>query len=261
MPTLSESLGLLQSAVLFDGRLDAHPQAEALERTFADSTRLTNLDRLAIYQRMYASRIESVLAGECPALREAVGDEEFRHLAHGYARTHRSGSYTLAEFGTGFAAYIAQRDDLESRRRAFLRDLARLERAIAEAREAPGGAVVTSDMIASIGSDQWPQARFSPAASLRFLTLEYPVHLTYEAYCHDRPVLPWPAQRLWIVVHRQADRVVRTPIGQRAHRILQPLLAGVPLGLAIEGHRGAPEKLYHWLRDWVAAGYFQAVHF
>ena len=124
----------MQNAILSD---DA---AGARERV-VESNRMTAAARVGVYARGYALRLIECLRSEYPALRAWVGDQVFDLFALGYIRATPSHSYTLYDYGAGFADHLwatrppeAAADGLESAPAA----LARVERARAECARARG---------------------------------------------------------------------------------------------------------------------------
>lgn len=255
---------LLQSAVIFPDSLESHPQVDELHGAISPSRTLSPLQRVEIYRAMYPLRCESVLADDYPALREALGDDEFIALTHAYAYAHPSHSFTMARFGDRFPDFIAASTNMPQRRRAFLADLARLELAVSQVREAADAPVLSVDQINAIPSERWPTVRLQASSAVRFLSLSHPVNVTYEAFLADEPLLPIRPQPAWLLVYRRDQQVQRMAIGRRAHALLEALLAGVPLARALEESlsihdgRDVQERVFMWLREWVSQGLFQA---
>ncbi|MFI9012097.1 DNA-binding domain-containing protein [Actinosynnema sp. NPDC053489] len=106
------------------------------------SDRLGAEDRLAVYARGYRVRLHEYLKAEYPALRALVGDQVFGLFADGYLATHPPASPSVFDLGAGFADFLADtRPDPHEPPGSPDRlpaALARLERARAEARRAPG---------------------------------------------------------------------------------------------------------------------------
>ncbi len=95
--------------------------------------------RLSVYVRGYQLRLLDCLSTDFPALRSLVGEDVFALFARGYLAARPSRSWSLDQLGAGFADWLEQsrpaRADPLDRLPA---DLARLERARAESRRAPG---------------------------------------------------------------------------------------------------------------------------
>ena len=103
------------------------------------SNRLPAATRVSVYVNGYRLRLIECLQKEFPILRRLLGEHPFDLLARAYVETNPSHSYTLYEFGAGFAAYLAARQppalgDIAGMPAA----LARIERAKAEVYRARG---------------------------------------------------------------------------------------------------------------------------
>jgi len=103
------------------------------------SNRIAPAIRVGVYVNGYRARLVECLVKEFPILRKLVGEDVFALFARDYVELSPSHSYTLFDFGAGFAAY------LERKRPAELGDiagvpaaLARIERAKAEVYRARG---------------------------------------------------------------------------------------------------------------------------
>lgn len=103
------------------------------------SNRVAPAVRVGVYVNGYRARLIECLVKEFQILRKFVGEDVFGMFARDYVELTPSHSYTLFDFGAGFAAY------LESKRPAELGDiggvpaaLARIERAKAEVYRARG---------------------------------------------------------------------------------------------------------------------------
>lgn len=263
-PRFPELQLLFQTAVLSSDPLARHRLADELNAAIAPSPSLSPLERLEVYRSMYPLRCEALLADDYPALREAMGDDEFIALTHAYAYAHPSRSFTMARFGERLPDFIAAHTGMSAKRRGFLADLARVELAVSQVREAPDAPVLSIDQINAIPSQRWPSVRLQASPAVRYLSLNHPINLTYEAFLADEPLLPIRPQPAWLLVYRKDQRVHRLAIGRRAHCLLEALLAGLPLGRALEESlsihdgRDVQERVFTWLREWVSEGLFQA---
>jgi len=103
------------------------------------SNRLPPAVRIGVYVRGYRARLVECLQKEFPILRTLLGDDVFDLFARGYVDSCPSRSYTLYEFGGGFAAYLDQKRPPDLGEIAGIpAALARIERAKAEVYRARG---------------------------------------------------------------------------------------------------------------------------
>lgn len=132
-PELAELQDWMQEAIL------AASGADAREHVLGDN-RLTAEDRVNIYAQGYRQRLIECLESEYPLLRALAGPTAFGLFAQGYLAARPSRSYTLYDFGAGFADWLEA-----SRPSAGAQDvsaipaaLARIERTKAEVHRARG---------------------------------------------------------------------------------------------------------------------------
>jgi hypothetical protein len=106
------------------------------------NNRLTADAQLGIYAQAYRLRLLECLRTEYPVLAALAGPTAFDLFAQGYIAAHPSHSYTLYDFGAGFADYLeAVRpagDGTPQALEAIPAALARIERAKAEVQRARG---------------------------------------------------------------------------------------------------------------------------
>jgi hypothetical protein len=102
---------------------------------------------IAIYARMYASRLHDALADDYPKLRTALGDDRFGELIAHYLRAHPPSSFTLRDAGLALESFL-RGSELAP---AWAADLAALERARVEVFDGPDTELLTQDAVAALG--------------------------------------------------------------------------------------------------------------
>jgi hypothetical protein len=181
---LADVQAWMQAAILA-GEGDARTR-EAIR----DGNRMTAEARLGIYAAAYRQRLFECLEAEYPILAKLVGPTAFELFARGYIAASPSHSYTLYDFGAGFADYLeAARpagDGTPQTVEAVPAALARVERAKAEVlREKgveqamapqPGGGLdpVLAAMLGLVGAHALPD-------SVRLLALPFDFSETFAA--------------------------------------------------------------------------------
>lgn len=261
----------MQAVISHPGEIDealrAAPGLRA-EEVIRPSSTLSPAERLAIYQGMYPLRMEEALRSDYPGLAHLVGDAAFTALVRAYVAAWPSRSYTLNRLGDQLPEFL--RDGGGGLRRPdLLADLATLERAFSQVFDAEETPSLTEAEIAAVAPEAWADAVLEPIAALRLLALRYPVGLWLDAIKaegeeHRHPRLARKDSRL--VVYRRRYAVYREELDKSAHALLADLVAGRPLGEAVEAALGrprapAPERLTGWFRGWAGAGLFRAVRF
>ena len=106
------------------------------------NNRLTAEAQLGIYAQAYRPRLLECLRTEYPVLAALAGPTAFDLFAQGYIAAHPSQSYTLYDFGAGFADYLERvrpaGDGTPQTLEAIPAALARIERVKAEVQRAQG---------------------------------------------------------------------------------------------------------------------------
>ena len=125
--------GWMQDAIL------AASQDGASTHVRSDA-RLSAEGRIAIYAHGYRQRLVECLRTEYPVLASLAGPTAFDLFTQGYIAAHPSQSYTLYDFGSGFADYLerARPSGAADAVEAIPAALARIERAKAEVLRAQG---------------------------------------------------------------------------------------------------------------------------
>jgi hypothetical protein len=247
---LADVQSWMQAAILAEG----DPRTRELVR---DGNRLTAEARLGIYASAYRQRLFECLESEYPILAALVGSTAFELFARGYIAATPSHSYTLYDFGAGFADYLeAVRpagDGTPQTVEAIPAALARIERARAEvlrargveqasAPQAGGLDPLLAGMLGLTGAHALPD-------SVRLLALPFDFSATLAAVEQgEEPGFPVPAPSFVAVsrvsyrleVHRlepwQYDWLAALPAPSADPRIAAWLPFAVGHGLAV-AHR------------------------
>jgi hypothetical protein len=242
-----------------------------IERVACRSRALTALERLDIYNRSYFARLLECLREEYSVLAFALGSDLFDAFAVGYLESHPSSSYTLNKLGESFPEYLAASRPEHAARSStdwpeFMIDLARLERAVNEVFDGPGTEgrpLLTAERLQACPPERWPAARLVCAPCLRLIELRYPVSDYFSAARRQESAPIPPARESFVAVSRQDYRVRRYELTAPQHALLAALLAGEPVGAAIEraaaispaGDEQFAAELSDWFRAWTAAGF------
>jgi hypothetical protein len=184
---------------LHEGRADA-----GLTGVIAPSSTLDPTERVAIYQKMYFWRLHEVLGEDFPKLATALGDD-FETLAREYLAAHPSEHPSVRHVGDRLPAFVATHALV--RARAWLADLARLERARVDAFDAPDATPVVATDLRAIPPDAWADLRFDPIPALDVVESAWPVHEVW-----DDPTLEPEAHATAVRVWRHGFTVFHTAI-------------------------------------------------
>lgn len=256
-------------------QIDVHP--DQIEEVIRRSRRQTSIERMQIYGNAYYARLVECLREEFPALAQTLGQETFDGFAFYYLQKYPSQSYTLAKLGRNFPRYLAETRPADTDAPSagptwvdFPIDLATLERLYSEIFDGPGiegKRILPKADLANIPPERWPEARLIPVPCLRLVSLRYPVHDYISAVRHQQEAnIPEPS-RTYLVVTRREFIVRRSAVSRPEYKLLGALMAGEPVGAAIEHAATAPDvdidtlehNLPSWFQTWAAASYFQAI--
>lgn len=165
--------------------------------------------RIGIYANGYRARLLESLRTEYPVLRRFAGDTVFDLFALDYIATHRSAEPSLYGIGTGFAAYLADRQPAEARvpgsPLAIPAQLARLERARGEVQRARG--VERQAAPALAGALLAPGLRLRLPDSVRLMRLEFDLAPLVAAVDRGGDLVVPEARETFIAVARAHYRV------------------------------------------------------
>lgn len=227
-------------------------------------------DRVAVYARSYWARLLECLREEHPLVRAAVGDAAFDALAVGYLQACPSTSYTLAQLGERFAAYLAEHrpdDDFS----AAVVELARLERNINEVFDLAGGETLGflgPDDLAAVPVERRADVRLAPLPTFRLLSFEHDVNDWYTRLRAAAGEVQLPARRpSYVALSRREFIIRRHPLSAIQAALLQAISDGAPLGdaiaIAVEQHPADLDELaaslQTWFAAWAAAGFFRGI--
>jgi len=256
--------------------------AELAGRIARPNDRLTSLERLEIYSRMYWFRVLDSLYEDCPGLRAVLGDRRFMRLAEAYLVTYPSRSYTLRNLPDRLARFIGEEPRWTHPHTAICRDLARFEWARIEVFDSAARPVFTTDDL--LDADP-ARLRLGLQPYLQLLELDYPLDdfliavkqraelsrgeasntaLGGRRVARARPV-PRPRRApTWLAVHRLDGRTYYKRLEPAAYRILVALRAGRTLARALAAGippaggagRDWPAKVQAWFRNWMELGWF-----
>lgn len=158
--------------------------------------------RLAVYQNAYEIRLVNILGEDYDTLWTFVGDATFHELATGYLRDNPSTSRNARWVGHEFPSYLARHPI--GAQVAVLPELARIERAIRDAFDAPDAPVAAPEDLATI-ADHVETAVFTLHPGLTLIptqTNAYDIFLALRAGQTPPPPAEQDSVR-WIVAWRR----------------------------------------------------------
>jgi hypothetical protein len=193
--------------------------------------------RLAVHRNNVLMSLVQALAEAFPVVQRLVGDEFFRAMAGVFVRAHPPRSPVLAEYGEGFADWLAAFEPAASL--PYLPDMARLERACLRAYHAADVAPLAAGTIARhlAAPEQLAQARLRLHPSVCAIASDWSVISLWAAHqlASDDAVAHVATDRAEAaLVLRDGDAVLVLPAARAQAAFVHALEARQPLGLAIE---------------------------
>lgn len=262
--------------------LDGRSTQKIAEELVKPNDRLTSVERLEIYNRVYWFRLLSSLAEDFPGLRAVIGQEKFEHVLLGYLTELPSVSFTLRDLGSRLETWLRAHPELIAGHERMALDMGRLEWADIEAFDTAEFPVLTQAELAGLGED--PVFRVQPYVQL--LELAYPVDelllkvreaedpetdissnvvVMDSAEAKHHKTFPLPkAKKIYLAVHRQEFSVYFKRLKPEAFALVRALQQGQPLSQAIESSvnwsgkklERVMEQLHDWFANWAQLGWF-----
>src|SRR6266852_4282928 len=128
--------------------------------------------RFAVYRNNVVAGLTEALKDAFPAVHRIVGPEFFQALARAYVVIEPPRSPILLDYGAGFPDFIGEFEPAAGL--PYLADVARIERAWAEAYHAPEASPIDPGVFMAIAPDQLPSVRLALHPSLRILRSQFP---------------------------------------------------------------------------------------
>ena len=262
--------------------LDGRSTKEIAEEIVKPNDRLTSVERLEIYNRVYWFRILSSLADDFPGLRAVVGQEKFDKILLAYLTELPSESFTLRNLGSRLEAWLRRHPEFTAGQERIALDMVRLEWADIEAYDAAEFPKLTQDELQALGED--PVFHLQP--NLFLLDLAYPMdefllqvreteepesdiasNVVIMEHSDAKPHKQYPlpkAKKTFLAVHRQDNIVYFKRLKPEAFALLRALQQGQPLSQAIESSvnwsgkklERVMEQLHDWFANWSGLGWF-----
>ena len=217
-------------------------------------------------------------AQEFPVLRATVGEEAFDGLAVGYLIAHPSTSYTLGRLSDKFPEYLQATIPSSSETDAFaclVADLAKLERAVNNVFDAPGGETLgflTAEQLDRVAVADRGSLRLSLLPTVRLLAFRTNVNDFFSGIRTSAETLPTPELcPTFVALTRRGYVVRRLALTSIQYELLTALAAGQSLTEAlrtVDAQESRPstdavnmdsDTLRTWFADWARAGIFAAL--
>jgi len=246
------------AALAADGDRGGSVRAHLL-RTVRSDQGLDAAQRLDIYANMYFFRILDVLKEDYPATRALLGDVAFHNLITDYLVRHPPAHFSIREAGRQLPELLAGHP--AQTHHPCVADLARYERDLHDAFDAPDAAALRAAALAAIPQQDWPQLRFALHPSVRLLASQWPVHDLRAAVDRGETAADPDPEATWLCVWRDELVVYHRPIAEDELARLAAITRGATFGevcaLADESapDGDAAQEIAAALARWLANGW------
>lgn len=243
--------------------------------------RLSALERLEIYNRMYWFRVLDSLHEDCPGLRAVLGERRFMRLIESFLERQPSRYWTLRDLPQRLPAFVRAHPALTAPHTALCADVAKFEWAQIEVYDGAAFPVFTIDDLRDANPaklrltlqpyiqllelrhpvDDFILAIQKRAALLRGDASNAPTELRRRA--ESRVARP-RAERCCVAVHRHEGKIYFKRLEPAAFKVLAAIRAGQPLARALAA--GIPRarkpredwaaRVQGWFRTWMELGWF-----
>lgn len=218
--------------------------------------------RFAVYRNNIRLTRMAALKNAFPLVRNIVGDEFFDGLAREYAATHDSASGDLNQYGCAFASFLAHFEPAGEL--PYLPDCARLDWQCHLAYQAADCARLDPARLGGVAPEHHSRLRLATQAGVALLASPYPLAQIWRVnqigYTGDMRIDFAPAAQ-HAMVFRVGFDVRVDAIGRGEHAFLANVIAGQPLGTALDGALESaddfdfPAAFARWLEDGLFTGF------
>lgn len=209
-----------------------HLKVSEARRAILPSKTLQPLERLAVYQGMYPLRMRDALEADYPGLAAFMGHRLFFEFVLAYVRVFPSRSYTFARLGDHVPEFLQRTRRFSPA--PFLRELARLERAINEVFDVDEEDVEKPASPPRHVSADWESRRFAVTPTLHLLAFRFAVGPALDALKAGKRPVTRP-RATWVALHRRHYAVTRVDLTLEEFHLLGALARGQTLGAALRG--------------------------
>jgi hypothetical protein len=155
--------------------------------------------RLAVHRHHILRSLTGALKANFPVLCQVVDERFFAYAADAFIRMHPPSAPSLAEYGAEFPDFI--RSFEAARTLPYLGDLARLEWAVMQARNAPDAAPIAADSLRQVPVVEYPNLSFRLDPSLTLLRTR------------------WGVERIW-AAHQGGEPAAQIDLGSEGSRLI-----------------------------------------
>ncbi len=280
--------GVQSGAASIEARKALHSDAVSIDDMILPSNALSSQRRIEVYANAYYARLLECLRDEYPALTALLGEDTINAFGFEYLQQYPSQSYTLADLGQAFPAFLAdnraaatsedgdeESENGQSTDQSWVNlmiDLAVVERTYSEVFSGRGiekAETLSADAVAAIPPGDVGNICLIPAPCVRLVKLNSRAHefaIAVRKGTASTGQLP-ESLPTYLVITR-LNYVVRTITVERDEfQLLEHLVSGLPLGEAIGrvaehsslGEEQLTQHIAAWFRKWATDRLFSGI--
>jgi hypothetical protein len=230
----------------------------AILASIVDSRRTDRATLFGVYQDAYRLRLAEFLSHDFPVLRVHLGEETFGQLVEDYILSTPSRQPNARWYGTRLPDFMQETAPWQRNRSAI--DLARFERALSDAFDAPDAPISTIDALRDIRAEDWPRLNFELHPSLGLLDLESGIAQIYAALAEEAEAPAIQQGEEAIVFWRNDGQSFYRPLAEDERLALLEARRGKPFGdicalLAFQNNGDdVTRRVAGFLAQWFADG-------
>jgi len=251
MPTLHEIQDLFREALLDD------PEPKLVDLVERDG--LDPRARLAIYRHHVFITLTATLEAAFPVVCQLVDRRFFAYVADAFIRQHPPANPCLDEYGSAFPGFLGAFEACKGL--PYLPDVARLERAIHLAAQAPEVAPLDPTLLGSVEPAEMARLRFTPRVGVAYLVSAWPVDRIWRAHQGESEPMPdLGTGGAYLEISPSAEGVLLRPLEPVVLTFRSALFARMTLGEAIEeaARRDQHVDLADLIRDFLNDNLFSS---
>ncbi len=222
-------------------------------------------EQLNVYVNAYRWRLQDVVAEDYPVLKHYLGEDDFNALIAAFVEREVPSHFNIGRFALQLPAFIRSFRPND----VFAHELCELETAVAQLADPEESPALTEADVHKLTPVQLLSAVLVPRTALQLQTSRFAVNEYYGSVM-DEAALASPVSRAtWLVIYRHDDRVWRMELEQLEYQLLESLISGLPVGVALE-HLQAYEPamnssveltthISHWFSRWMRNGVLSRV--
>lgn len=233
---------------------------DAILSEVKDSDKEPRKTLFGVYRNAYVLRLAEVLGEDYQCLHAYLGDASFARLARSYIAAYPSVRRSIRDFGRHVPGFLYQ--DASFAERPELAEIARLEKALADAFDGPDAEALGLADLSPIAPEDWPRLVFTPHPTARRFTFRTNAADLWSALREENAppkarTLPQPQA---ILVWRQDLMARFRPLGPEEAMMWDEAASGTRFGVLCEmvatfaGEDDAELRTATYLKDWLDSG-------